>query len=336
MIDWDSMNGVSQYKVEYKFNGEGVWHEAYTTATSILLTGLLAGTEYLILVYAQSNYNDDWSSGNYEFGWTRHPAPTTPTTSLSNYVDITVNYYMSDDATHLELYRKIGSGSWSYYATYESSGSVVFTGCLEDTTYSFYTRQRIAAAGWTDTYWSPNSATASRTTSHQPEPTPGSCGTLYGFSDYVSKITFTWGQPSNYQSGWYYKLYRGSSLIRTSTSRSYTYTPPSPTTTYSYKVTCFNNDGIHGSYSYRSIKVRGGGGGPWNEGPKEIIIDISLDLGKPKSKSMTLTYTTISVLLILFSLFITSYKCKLKKQKWKYKTNNRKMNQLLLRNTFSD
>ncbi|TET28845.1 MAG: hypothetical protein E3J70_08650 [Candidatus Heimdallarchaeota archaeon] len=302
VIDWDGMNGVSQYKVEYKYNGESTWHEVYTTSSSITLTGLLAGTEYLILVYAQSNYNGDWSSGNYEFGWTRQPAPTTPTTSLSNYVDITVNYYLSDDATHLELYRKIDSGGWSLYATYTSSGCVVFTGCPEDTTYSFYTRQRIAAAGWTDTYWSPISATASRTTIHQPEPTPGSCGSLYGFSDYNTKITFTWGQPGNFQSGWYYKLYRGSTLIRTSSSRSYTYTPPSPTTTYTYKVTCFNNDGIHGSYSYRSIKVRGGGGGgPFNEGPEEVIVKIDNPVDQSKTRKRTLTIMTIILPLIIAS-----------------------------------
>lgn len=115
----------------------------------------------------------------------------------------------------------------------------------------------------------------SRTTSHQPEPTPGSCGTLYGFSDYVSKITFTWGQPSNFQSGWYYKLYRSTTPIRTTTSRSYTYTPPSPTTTYTYKVACFNNDGIRGPYSYKSIKVTSGGGGPWNEKPNQIIVSLA-------------------------------------------------------------
>ena len=95
-----------------------------------------------------------------------------------------------------------------------------------------------------------------------PEPTPNSCGTLNGVSDGVSQITLTWSQPSNWQSGWYYRVWRGSTIIKSSTTNTYyTHTPPSPTTTYTYKVACYNSQGKPGPYSYYTGKVATGGFG---------------------------------------------------------------------------
>jgi len=89
-------------------------------------------------------------------------------------------------------------------------------------------------------------------------------------SNNINKLTFSWSQPSNYISGWKYKVKRwtGSSWqkIYEGTSRVFNYYPPSATTFYSYRIYCYNGNNQPGVYSSWAGKVKssggGGGGGP--------------------------------------------------------------------------
>lgn len=264
-ISWDEMSGITLYRVEYKANGDPNWISVNTTNSFLLLTSLEEGTEYLFLVYALSNYNNCWSGGNYEFGWTRQPQPDITILTLSDYVDITIEYYLSDSATELELWWRKDGEDWVLYGTYESSSSVTIEDLDIDTWYYFKTRQRVAGAAYEDEYWSVYSYETSIQTIHEPTPLNvryfnGNPGTI--------RITFTWTKPTNWESGWTYYVWRkpesgGSyTLIKVTEGHSFNHYPPNPNTMYTYRITCYNNDGVHGPYSYWTGKAGGGGGGP--------------------------------------------------------------------------
>ncbi|MGC9778142.1 MAG: hypothetical protein HZR80_02755 [Candidatus Heimdallarchaeota archaeon] len=260
-VNWQPMEGAYQYKVMYQANGETTWTTYITTGTSMLHTGLEPGTIHTFLVYARSSYNNDWSSGAYEFGWTRQLPPPTPVISLSNKVDITVQYFVrATPAPEVQLWWMAAGGSWQIYGTYTSNGSVTIQGLNDYTWYYFKTRQRVAGMGWTDTYWSGYSGQVSLQTQAV---IPHSVRNFRGMSDTIRKITFSWIYPDNFQSGWYYKIWRGTSLIKTTTSTLFNHYPPSTTTTYTYKIACYNAYGQRGPYSYwRGSVTSGEGGGP--------------------------------------------------------------------------
>ncbi|MHA1211718.1 MAG: hypothetical protein ACTSSH_04575, partial [Candidatus Heimdallarchaeota archaeon] len=304
------MPGVSQYEIKYKHSDESEYHYAYTTSIYYTLTNLDAGKEYFIFVRAQSNYNDAWSQSDFELGWTRQLQPSAPTCSLSNYVDITVTYTMSDSASDLELWLKIGSGSWTLYNTFSSNGSVTLQDCSENTYHYFKTRQRVAGAVWTDLYWSDNSSVASKLTQSEPEPTPYSVTSFIGLSNQVNCITFVWNAPSNYMSGWYYKIWRKTStssytLIKTTTSTNYNHYPPSTSTTYTYRIACYNNDDVRGSYKYWTGVVSGGGGFMSDDAEKPIMsIDEDSIESNQNSIDNYLSSHVILLWILLYSVII--------------------------------
>ncbi len=260
-VNWQPMEGAYQYKIKYIADGETTWTTYITTGTGMLLTGLEPGTIYTFLVYARSSYNYEWSSSAYEFGWTQQLPPPTPVVSLSNNVDITVQYFVrATPAPEVQLWMMAAGGSWQLYGTYTSNGSVTIQGLNDYTWYYFKTRQRVAGMGWTDTYWSGYSGQVSLQTQAV---IPHSVRNFRGMSDTIRKITFSWIAPDNFQSGWYYKIWRGTSLIKTTTSTLFNHYPPSTTTTYTYKIACYNAYGQRSPYSYwRGSVTSGGGGGP--------------------------------------------------------------------------
>jgi len=263
-ISWDEMCGISLYKITYQRIGDTEWITVYSNISSVLLVDLIEGSEYIIFVYAQSEYNQQWSSSIYEYGWTRQPQPDVTILTLSNYVDITIEYFLSEYATELELWWMVEGGQWVLYGVYYSDGSVTITDLDLNTWYYFKTRQRINDSSWTDSYWSVFSFETSIQTSQ--EPTPLSVRYFEGEGNGAVRITFTWVKPTNWMEGWYYQIWRkpigGSyTLIKTTTSTAFNHYPPNPTALYTYRITCFNNYGIYGPYSYWTGKASSGGGG---------------------------------------------------------------------------
>jgi hypothetical protein len=269
-LSWDEMSGITLYRVDYIANGDPNWISVNTTNSFLLLTGLEEGTEYLFMIYALSNYNDCWSGGNYEFGWTRQPQPDITILTLSNYVDITIEFTLTDSATEIELWWRIeGEVDFVLYGTYYSSGSVTIENLDIDTWYYFKTRQRVAGSGWQDDYWSVYSYETSIQTTN--EPTPLNVRYFVGNPSGTVRVTFTWVKPTNWLLGWTYYVWRKPAsggeytLIKVTESHSFNHYPPNPNTLYTYKITCFNNDGVNGPYSYWTGKAAtdgGGGGGP--------------------------------------------------------------------------
>lgn len=92
-----------------------------------------------------------------------------------------------------------------------------------------------------------------------------------GISNYRSKISLIWYNPTNFQPGWYYRIWRKStyygtySLLTPSGVYGTTYQdyPPSIYTLYTYRIACYNLNGVYGAFSYWTGKVssQGGGGG---------------------------------------------------------------------------
>jgi len=271
-ISWNALPGTAQYEVQYKYSGETSYHFLSLSGTSVLLTGLQAGKQYLIFVKAQSEYNNAWSQQAYAFGWTRQPQPAAPTVSVTNYVDILVSFSMNPSATVLRLYWQRGSaGKWLLYDTYTENGSVTISGCEENTLYSFKADQYVTGNNYQDSFASENSTVTTIQTQTIPEPTPENVRNFKGMSNGVNKISFSWIPPANALTGWYYKVWRklasgGSySLVKTTSSTSFNHYPPSTTTSYTYRIACYNNDGSRGPYSYWTGAVKssgGGGGGP--------------------------------------------------------------------------
>jgi len=319
LVYWDSLNGISQYEVKYK-TGTDDWSYAYTSQSSIVLTGLVSCSKYDIYIKAQSSYNDAWSYSEYGFGRTRQVAPSEPSTSLSNYVDITVIYTLSSTATDLELWWQEGTADWELYDTYSSSGSVIISNLDALVSYSFKTRQRYSDGLWTDTLWSDYSTIEAITTQ---EPVPYALGTFTAISNNINKIIFSWTAPSNFQSGWYYKIYRRPAsygnyvLIKTTTSTLYNHYPPSVYTLYQYRIACFNSEGVSGPYSYKIIKVKssggGGGGGPMNERPDQTPHQIEDTPSNDFSATNPFTINTalgsiiLTMILLGFLLVIPRY-----------------------------
>ncbi|MHA1451159.1 MAG: hypothetical protein ACTSP4_17295, partial [Candidatus Hodarchaeales archaeon] len=310
LVYWDGLTGVSQYEIKYR-TGTDDWSYAYTSQTSNVLTSLVSGSKYDLYIRAQSSYNNAWSSSEYGYGRTRQVAPNEPTTSLANYVDITVTYTLSASASELELWLQEGTEDWVLYDTYSSSGSVVISNLDASTTYSFKTLQRYSDAIWTDTLWSEYSTIDSITTQ---EPVPLALGSFHAVSNNYNRITFSWLAPSNYQSGWYYKLYRRVAytgtytLIKTTTSTVYVHYPPSVYTLYQYRIACYNSEGDSGPYSYKVIKVKssGGGGGPHNERPEDTpyLYDNTQPEDQSQTKPVTINIDFRNILLIWMLLGI--------------------------------
>jgi len=237
-ISWDEMCGISLYKITYQRIGDTEWITVYSNISSVLLVDLIEGSEYIIFVYAQSEYNQQWSSSIYEYGWTRQPQPDVTILTLSNYVDITIEYFLSEYATELELWWMVEGGQWVLYGVYYSDGSVTITDLDLNTWYYFKTRQRINDSSWTDSYWSVFSFETSIQTSQ--EPTPLSVRYFEGEGNGAVRITFTWVKPTNWMEGWYYQIWRkpvgGSyTLIKTTTSTAFNHYPPNPTALYTYR-----------------------------------------------------------------------------------------------------
>ncbi|MBN1330324.1 MAG: hypothetical protein JXA54_12695 [Candidatus Heimdallarchaeota archaeon] len=82
---------------------------------------------------------------------------------------------------------------------------------------------------------------------------PLQCPNFQGLSDNKSKITFSWSQPANFLSDWFYKLFRLENNteieIYSDSKRFFTYTPPNLTTFYSYRLYCYKSVSIRGVYS---------------------------------------------------------------------------------------
>ncbi|MBN1328923.1 MAG: hypothetical protein JXA54_05570 [Candidatus Heimdallarchaeota archaeon] len=303
LVIWDTLAGVSQYEISYKHTDESDYHYVYTTSTSFILTDLLPGINYLVLIKAQSNYNNAWSGSNYKMCWTRQLPPLAPTTSLANYVDITITYTLGSSATDLELWMKIGSSDWTLFNTYSVNGSVTIQDCSENTWYYFKTRQRVEGTVLIDLYWSDYSTEISICTQSVPDPTPYSVIGFTGTSNQVNRITFTWSAPSNYMSGWYYKVERKApgettyTLIKTTSSLSFNYYPSYITISYTYRITCYNNDGVHGPYSSWTGAVSEGGG--YNsESPDQQVFSFT---DEPTDTTNTIKF---SILLSIICLWI--------------------------------
>ncbi|MHA1309207.1 MAG: hypothetical protein ACTSQN_18215, partial [Candidatus Heimdallarchaeota archaeon] len=244
---------------------------------------------------------------------------------------VTITFTLSSSATELELWWQEGTSSWILYDTYSSSGSVTMNDLDALTTYSFKTRQRYSDGLRTDTLWSEYSTVETITTQ---EPVPNALGTFTAISNNINKIIFSWTAPSNFQSGWYYKLYRRPAsygdyvLIKTTTSTLYNHYPPSPYTLYQYRIACFNSEGVPGSYSYKIIKVKSsGGGGPMNERPDQTLYQIDdTPTNDPSAiKSFTINANRRNILVtwmfLGFLLVITRFyhlEKALKKKKQKY------------------
>jgi len=84
---------------------------------------------------------------------------------------------------------------------------------------------------------------------------PFMCRKFRGLSDKKHKITFSWSQPENYLSDWYYKLFIVNNTketeIYSGTNRTFTYSPP-PGVYITYRVFCYkaiDNRGIYAQWS---------------------------------------------------------------------------------------
>ena len=166
----------------------------------------------------------------------------------------------------------------------------------------FNSTKIVSGTNWEDTYWSDNSATASRLTD---EPIPSAPPNFAGVSNGITKITLSWNQPSGWHSGCYYRIYRDSTRIVSSTTlRYYTHTPPSPTTTYTYKVYAMNSKGQYNGYSTWSGKVTGGGGGIiMSEQPNNPLVSVN-SFDEPMTPNNTFSDTAKIIILSLLSIFI--------------------------------
>lgn len=98
---------------------------------------------------------------------------------------------------------------------------------------------------------------------------PNSVVGFTGIPNGYTKINFVWSQPTNYQPGWYYMIWRKLASGGTYTYLTLTFNkyyqdiPPNRYTLYTYRIACYNLYGYLGPYSYWTGKATtsGGGGG---------------------------------------------------------------------------
>src|SRR6187399_1403886 len=167
-VNWNAVSGANDYNVEYKKNTESVWTTvAPTTATSVDLSGLTAGTLYNWHVKA----NCSGGSGNYvEANFTTATPPpscgdpagllnSTPTETST-----TVSWNSVGGANNYDVdYKARASSTWINVATATTILSVNLSGLTAGTLYDW--RVRANCDGGTGNY-----AQASFTTATPPAP----------------------------------------------------------------------------------------------------------------------------------------------------------------------
>jgi hypothetical protein len=274
-ISWTKIAGCSNYEIYYTIDGStpdrnnpSHYYGITSDNTAYIINGLQAGTCIKVKVVAISDYNQDLSpsDSNTATTYTRQDKPTLNYYSKS-YNYITVQYFKSSTASEVQIWWDQGNGNWALKGTYSSSsGLITFSGLQASHNYNFKARQIHSG----DSYWSYYCDILSVTTSSPPQPTPNAVQSYSGYGDWVSSIYLQWYAPSNYMSGWYYRIWikptsggtytyvnsHKTHVGSSSTKQTLVHTPPSPTTSYTYRICAVNSNGQYGPYSYWSGKAR--------------------------------------------------------------------------------
>lgn len=132
-VSWSAVNTANGYRVLYKTTADTSWMSAVpatTTATSILVGGLIPATSYQFKAVAYNNAGD--STDSAVAGATTAPAaPDAPTLSAIAPTSITVNWAAAPTATSYQLYQNGGQ------VGPVAAGPVTRSGLTELTTYGF-------------------------------------------------------------------------------------------------------------------------------------------------------------------------------------------------------
>ena len=185
-VNWNSLSGISKYRVEYRLVGSTSWSISSDTLTSPghSVTGLVCGRDYQFRVSAYgdgSTYSASWSnptsavSGSTDGCDTELVDPTAPgsvSTSSSSRTQVTVSWSIVGGAAKYRVqYRRSSSSSWTTASSNVSGTTYVVTGLSCGRSYWF----RVAAFGdgtGARAVWGPYSGEASRTTRSCSTPPP--------------------------------------------------------------------------------------------------------------------------------------------------------------------
>ncbi|MBD3192269.1 MAG: hypothetical protein GF308_16640 [Candidatus Heimdallarchaeota archaeon] len=255
-VSWtNTLTGVDYWKARVYSDTTGEIWSGQITGTSIGITGLVPGEEYVVKVQA---FSDKPYCGLHESALSNRadPNPVTPAPTIDGDPSAT-----ADDTPRITISWSAPScGNVDYYKIYYSwsengnyyqlTGGTSTTTSYVDTTvdygdtkyykvsvvYTSGTESALSNACW-DTVPNPPPPSAPQNLHCEGAPTQ-------------SSITIDWYAPSSAPGGVdYYKVYRGGSYIGSTSSTIYTDSGRSAGSYYDYKVRAVDNYGQSGSYS---------------------------------------------------------------------------------------
>lgn len=218
-LSWSAPTGANHYEIFS--NGASV---GTSTAASFIATGLTNGTSYSFTIVA---YRDNSAGSAASSAVTATPvanAPAQPTSLVATPADSRVSLTWSAPvgATSFRIYRDGAALATTTSANYTDTTAV------NAVSYSYYVVAYKSN--------SPASAASSAVTA-TPIATAPSRPTTFRATAGDGQVSLTWTAPSTATS---YGIYRGGTLIGTSTTAAYTDTNATNGTTYTYYVVAYN------------------------------------------------------------------------------------------------
>ena len=229
-LKWNASSGANGYSV-YNNGGYLTW----TSATSVVLSGLTPATAYYLQVVATTTNNSIFSAKSAGLSVSTKSAvvaPSTPTGLASSAVSATgatVSWSAVTGATSYQLYRG------ATLVASPTTTSATDSGLTAATSYS-YTVKAVNAGGSS----AASAALAVTTLPNVPAAPTG----LVSSGVYATGATVSWSAASGATS---YQVFRGSTLIASPTATSVNDSGLAAATAYSYTVKAVNSGGTSGA-----------------------------------------------------------------------------------------
>jgi chitodextrinase len=243
-------SGVGGYHV-YE-NGTQI---ATVTATSYLVTGLSANTQYCFTVAAYDNAGNTSAQGSQACASTPDTTPTAPSNPSASAVSSSeIDVFWQDNSNNESGFTvekaASASGPWTQIGSVGANVTTyAHTGLTASTTYYYRVR------GYNSAGNSGYSTTASAATPAPPDTTPPSIpGGVSATANSTSQITVKWNASTDTGGSGLagYQVYRDGTLVTTTTATSYVDTGLSSSAQYCYSIVASDNAGNNSSASSQS------------------------------------------------------------------------------------
>ena len=243
-------SGMAGYKV-YE-NGTQI---ATVTATSYLVTGLSATTQYCFTVAAYDNAGNTSVQSSQACASTPDTTPTAPSNPSASAVSSNqINVFWQDNSNNESGFMvekaSAATGPWTQIGTVGANATTYAnTGLTASTTYYYRIRAYNAAGD------SGYSTVASAATQSAPDTTPPSVpGGVSTTANSTSQITVKWSASTDTGGSGMagYGVYRNGTLVTTTTATSYADTGLSSSAQYCYSIVAYDNAGNYSAASSQS------------------------------------------------------------------------------------